>query len=249
MSNGSKNAGGPLLVAALILAVGLVAGAFVIASSVDRATEKIDGMATALADIKGAIEKGGMAGAAAAAPRPSGPDPARRYTFKSLGPHVKGAEDAKVTIVEFSDFQCPFCSRVVPTIQKITETYGKDVKVAFKHLPLDFHTKAPGAAAAATAAGKQGKFWEMHDKIFLNQQVMSDQMYEQWAKEIGLNVDTFKKDVASADVKKLVDADKSEAASMGVTGTPAFFINGRYLSGAQPFESFQRIIDEELKKG
>jgi predicted DsbA family dithiol-disulfide isomerase len=89
----------------------------------------------------------------------------------------------------------------------------------------------------------------MHDKIFAGQREMSDAKYEEWAKEIGLNVDQFKKDLAAADVKAKVAADQKDASSIGVTGTPAFFINGRYLSGAQPFDAFKRIIDEELKKG
>jgi protein-disulfide isomerase len=105
------------------------------------------------------------------------------------------------------------------------------------------------AAQAAVAAGQQGKFWEMHDKIFAGQREMSSAKYDQWAKEIGLNVEQFKKDMASPKVKGLIAADQKDASSLGVSGTPAFFINGRYLSGAQPFDSFKRIIDEELKKG
>jgi protein-disulfide isomerase len=122
------------------------------------------------------------------------------------------------------------------------------VQVVFKHLPLRIHPKAPAAHAAAIAAGKQGKFWEMHDKIFANQREMSPEKYVEYATELGLNVDQFKADAASPEVKAVMDNDTKEAASLEVTGTPAFFINGRFLSGAQPFPSFQRIIDEELKK-
>lgn len=111
------------------------------------------------------------------------------------------------------------------------------------------HQHAEPAARAAEAAHRQGKFWEMHDIIFekTNWRQASDETYVEYAREIGLDVEQFKKDFESEDVKKAVQADAREAARLGVTGTPGFFINGRFLSGAQPFESFKRIIDEELK--
>jgi protein-disulfide isomerase len=104
------------------------------------------------------------------------------------------------------------------------------------------------AHQAAEAAHQQGKFWEMHDKIFEKQREMSEANYLVYAKQIDLDLDKFKKDLAGAKVKKRIDSDKSTASSLGVTGTPAFFINGRYLSGNQPLDSFKRLIDEELKK-
>ena len=107
---------------------------------------------------------------------------------------------------------------------------------------------APAAHAAAEAAHRQGKFWEMHDLIFANQREMTPQKYEEYAQQLGLDMDRFRKDVASPAVKKKVDADAAEAARLGVTGTPGFFVNGRFLSGAKPFESFKELIDEELKK-
>ena len=111
------------------------------------------------------------------------------------------------------------------------------------------HSKAQAAHDAAESANQQGKFWEMHDKIFENQRVMSPENYLKYAAEIGLDVDKFKSDLASATVKKRIDEDRKAASSLGVTGTPAFFINGRFLSGNQPVSSFKRLIDEELKKG
>ena len=122
------------------------------------------------------------------------------------------------------------------------------MQLVFKHLPLSIHSKAMGAHLAAEAANQQGKFWQMHDKIFEFQREMSDAKYLEYAAEIGLDVDRFKKDLKSAKVKSRVDGDSAAAAKLGVTGTPAFFVNGRYLSGAQPFASFKRLIDEELKK-
>ena len=123
------------------------------------------------------------------------------------------------------------------------------MQIVWKHLPLDIHAKAPAAHAAAEAANRQGKFWEMHDKIFGNQQGMAPEKYVEYAKQLGLNVETFKKDVASEAVKKRLDEDVKEAASLGVSGTPAFFINGLFTSGAKPFEQFKQIIDQELAGG
>jgi protein-disulfide isomerase len=123
------------------------------------------------------------------------------------------------------------------------------VQLVFKHLPLAMHAKAPAAHAAAEAAARQGKFWEMHDRIFGNQAEMSPEKYAEYAAQIGLDVARFKKDVESAEVKAKIDRDAQEAAALGVTGTPAFFVNGRYLSGAQPFPAFKQLIDEELAKG
>jgi protein-disulfide isomerase len=122
------------------------------------------------------------------------------------------------------------------------------VQIVFKHLPLSIHSKAPDAHAAAEAAFQQGKFWEMHDRIFAAQREMSADKYLEYAAEIGLDVERYKKDLKSPAVKKRIEDDSRSAARLGVTGTPAFFINGRFLSGAQPFDSFKRVIDEELKK-
>ena len=155
---------------------------------------------------------------------------------------------ASVTLVEFSDFQCPFCSRVTGTLDQIEESYGEQVRIVFKHLPLRMHTRAPLAHAAAEAANRQGKFWEMHDRIFTNQRDLTEARYLEYAQEMGLDMDRFKKDLASASVKAKVDADAAEAARLGVTGTPGFFVNGYFLSGAKPFSEFKRVIDAQLAK-
>ncbi len=110
------------------------------------------------------------------------------------------------------------------------------------------HSKAPGAHAAAESANQQGKFWEMHDKIFENQRKLDDATYLVYAEEIGLDIPKFKKDLQSTQVKNRIGVDLAQAGKLGVTGTPAFFVNGRFLSGAQPFTSFKRLIDEELAK-
>jgi protein-disulfide isomerase len=130
----------------------------------------------------------------------------------------------------------------------VRDQYGDSVRIAFKHLPLSIHSKALAAHQAAEAAHQQGKFWEMHDKIFAAQREMSPQKYVEYAESIDLDMGKFKADLGSKKVKDRIDSDSRTAAKLGVTGTPGFFINGRFLSGAQPFDSFKRIIDEELKK-
>lgn len=123
------------------------------------------------------------------------------------------------------------------------------MKIVFKHLPLAMHKQAPAAHAAAEAAHRQGRFWEMHDLIFANQRQLTAEKFYEHAATLNLDVEQFKKDYLSAEVKKAVDADAKEAGRLGVTGTPGFFINGRFLSGAKPFDAFKEVIDEELKKG
>jgi protein-disulfide isomerase len=124
--------------------------------------------------------------------------------------------------------------------------YGDQVRIVFKHQVLATHPKAPAAHAAAEAAHRQGRFWEMHDRIFANQREMSPEKYEEFAAEIGLDLEQYKRDIASPEVKSRIDADTREAAKVGNRGTPGFFINGRLLRGAKPFESFKAIIDEEI---
>jgi protein-disulfide isomerase len=184
----------------------------------------------------------------AAAPQAAAPPPGpKKVVIPSHSPR-KGPKNAKVTLVEFSDFQCPFCSRVVPTIKEITEKYPKDVAVVFVNQPLSFHDKARGAAKAFMAAHRQGKAWEMHDKMFANQQALAPSDLEKYAQEIGLNVAKFKKDVDDPAVDKIISDDQSLAGSVGANGTPTFFANGVEISGAQPFASFQSIIDDQIKK-
>lgn len=161
---------------------------------------------------------------------------------------VKGPADALVTIVEFSDFECPFCSRVGPTLKQIHETYGDKVRVAFRHNPLPFHPKAGPAAEWAIAAQQQGKFWELHDKMFANQKALDVANLEAYAAEVGVDVAQAKAFVESGKAKEIIQADQALAAKVGARGTPAFFINGVNLSGAQPFDNFKRIIDAELAK-
>ncbi|MFY0575369.1 DsbA family protein [Cystobacter fuscus] len=156
-----------------------------------------------------------------------------------------GPKDAKVTIVEWSDFECPFCGRVGPTLKQIKETYPKDVRVVFRHQPLPFHPNAKPAAEAAMAAHEQGKFWEYHDKLFANQRALDRASLEKYAQEVGLDMGKFKSALESGKFRGKVEADSSAGAAVGANGTPTFFVNGREFVGAQPFESFKKIIDDE----
>jgi protein-disulfide isomerase len=194
------------------------------------------------------IQKNALA-QVAAAPAAGAPESGERVQVEVGTSPVTGAKNAKITIVEFSDFQCPFCSRVVPTIHKLIEEYPGKVRIAFKQYPLPMHPNAPLAAEAALAAHAQGKFWPMHDKLFENQKALDRASLEKYAEEIGLNVARFKADLDSKKFEAQVKADMEYGSKLGRFGTPTFFINGRKVSGALPLESFKQIIDEELKGG
>lgn len=161
---------------------------------------------------------------------------------------VKGPDTAKITIIEFSDFQCPFCSKADETIKEVVAAYPDNVKLVFKNLPLPFHNEAEPAAVAALAAGEQGKFWEMHDKLFSNQEGLGTATYLAYAKELGLDVDKFTKDLTNERLKKQVKDDAELAGTLGVRGTPGFFVNGVQVRGARPFPYFKQIIDRLLAK-
>jgi protein-disulfide isomerase len=199
---------------------------------------------TPLKDVyKKRIEEAALAPAPSAAPAA----PEGKQDIKLGDAPVKGPAGAKVTVVAFSDFQCPFCSRAVPVMKQIEDEYKGKVKIAFKQLPLPFHDKAHLAAEAALAANEQGKFWQMHDKLFANQQALDRPSLEKYAEEIGLNMTKFKAALDSGKFKDKVDSDAKEGAAVGATGTPTFFINGTKVVGAQPFDAFKTVIDSELK--
>ncbi len=161
---------------------------------------------------------------------------------------VKGPKKAKVTIVEISDFQCPYCVRGKDTMDQILKAYPKDVKLVFKNLPLGFHKEAKPAAIAALAAGEQGKFWEMHDLLFANQKDLSEAKYLEFAQQLKLNMSKFEKALKNEKLAKQVDADAEMAGKLGIQGTPGFFVNGIPVKGAYPFDYFKNLIDQELKK-
>ncbi len=171
-----------------------------------------------------------------------------RVQVEAKGP-MRGPADAKVTIVEFSDFECPFCSKAEESVSQVMEKYAGKVKLVFRHYPLSFHPHAPKAAEAAACANDQGKFWEMHKQLFANQKALSVEELKQHAVTVGLDKAKFDECLDTGKNKALVDADTKAGSDVGVNGTPAFFINGKGLSGAQPPSEFEKIIDAELKKG
>ncbi|HZI09978.1 MAG TPA: DsbA family protein, partial [Myxococcus sp.] len=179
-------------------------------------------------------------------PEPPRP-PAERKMVNATGPSKGAAEGAPITIVEFSDFQCPFCSRANASVDQVMKEYSGKVRLVFRHFPLDFHKEAQKASEASLCAHDQGKFWEMHDLLFANQQQLGVADLKKHATTLKLDTAKFNKCLDSGEKAQIVKDDMAEGQKAGVSGTPAFFINGILLSGAQPFEEFKSVIDEELK--
>lgn len=158
-----------------------------------------------------------------------------------------GSPSASVTLVGFEDFQCPACGAYYPVVKKLTETYKDSLALVFRHFPLPSHANAIPAARAAEAAGKQGKFWEMHDKLYETQRDWSaeknpTEIFVGYAKGFGLNEEQFKKDMASSDVQKRIDNDIVDANTIGINATPTFFVNGEKIVNPRSFEEFETRI-------
>jgi protein-disulfide isomerase len=170
-----------------------------------------------------------------------------RVSISTDGAPFRGPANAPVTVVEFSDFHCPFCRRVKPTLAELLAKYPDKVKLVYKDLPLDqLHPAARAAAEAAQCAHDQGRFWPFHDKLYEGEPDASPAHLQAVAKEVGLDLEAFDRCVTSGKFRGAVQASVEEAEGFGATGTPAFFINGRLLSGAQPLDAFVRMIEEEL---
>ena len=170
-----------------------------------------------------------------------------RIEVAAEGPS-KGPAGAPVTIVEFSDFECPYCGRAESVVSQVLATYGDKVRLVFRDYPLPAHPSAPKAAEAAHCAGDQGKFWEMHGKLFANQRNLAPSDLKGHAKALGLDVARFEKCLDSGEKAKVVEANRKAGDEAGVSGTPAFFVNGLLIAGAQPFEAFKTVIDDELAR-
>ncbi|HEX8249152.1 MAG TPA: thioredoxin domain-containing protein [Pyrinomonadaceae bacterium] len=170
--------------------------------------------------------------------------------------HFKGGQSAKVVIEEFADYQCPTCAQIHPTVQQIQAAYGDRVKIIFRNYPLtQIHPKAYDAATAAEAAGLQGKFWEMQNQLFTNQQFWSTtsadhrKMFEEYAQKIGLDIQKFNADMGGIEAKSRVDADLQRARGLSVGSTPTFYVNGRQLPYEDTeFNRFRQAIDAELQR-
>lgn len=162
----------------------------------------------------------------------------------------KGGADAKVTIVEFSDFQCPFCSKGAQVVTDLEKKYGNKIKIAFKHYPLPFHAQAKIASEASMCALEQNTklFWKMHDSMFADQSKLDRDNLVALAKKIGVKEADFITCLDSGKHKARVESDVNEGSNLGVKSTPTFFVNGKLISGAQPIEVFSEVIDEELAK-
>lgn len=172
-----------------------------------------------------------------------------RVDVKIDGAPFKGGKNAPVTIVEFTDIHCPFCKKVLPTLGQVLSRYGNKVKLVYKDFPIDkLHPGARKGHEAARCADEQGKFWPYHDKLFATSPKASPDDLKAYAKEVGLDLPAFETCVASGKFVRAVQNDIDEGKRIGVTGTPAFVINGRLISGAQPLEAFARVIDDELAR-
>jgi protein-disulfide isomerase len=184
----------------------------------------------------------------AAAEVTEAPQPIQRYDVPEDGDPSVGPADAAITIIEFSDFECPYCRKwqleVWPQLQK---EYGNQVRLVYRDFPLyGLHANAAPAAQAANCAGDQEKYWQFHDKLFTTDETYSVELYQQFATDLGMNVEDFNACLSSGKYAEEVQADYDWAANLGIQSTPTFFINGIPMVGAQPFESFKSLIDKEL---
>jgi protein-disulfide isomerase len=173
--------------------------------------------------------------------------PQPRIQVAAEGP-ARGPKDAPVTIVEFSDFECPYCGAAHDTVEQVMNTYAGKVRLVYRQFPLSFHPHAAKAAEASLCAADQGKFWEYHDVLFKNQKKLEPTDLKAHATEVGMDGQKFGQCLESGDKKKAVDADQQAGLAAGVGGTPAFFINGIFLNGAQPIDEFKKVIDGELAR-
>jgi protein-disulfide isomerase len=177
------------------------------------------------------------------------PPPPLRVQIAVDGAPFKGSAAAPVTIVEFTDFQCPFCKRVQATLEQVQSHYGEQVKVVHRDFPIDtLHPQARKAHEAARCANAQGQFWAYHDVLYAHAPKASPEQLKTYAQDVGLDLAAFEQCFYSGKYQATVQQDVEEGGRFGVTGTPVFFINGRMLSGAQPLERFVQMIEDELAR-
>ena len=184
------------------------------------------------------------------APQPAkkGLDPSKVYELAAGDGPSKGPAGAPITVLHYFDYQCPVCVRVGPTIEELLAANPKDVRVIFKMRPLSSHPQGMISAEAAMAANAQGKFFQMHERLYANQNALNPEKIFAIAQEIGLDMDRFKKELDAHTYKPGIEAEVKAVQAIGSTATPTTFINGRAVVGAQPLTSFQRVVDEELAK-
>jgi protein-disulfide isomerase len=233
---------------AFLLCTALTAASLTACRNDDALNELRDQQRQILAKLTALDEKiDKVAARSAAPPRPAGPDPARAYNLPVGKSPTKGPDNAPITIVEFSDYQCPFCARSEPLVRDALAAYPTQARLVYKHFPLSaIHPQALPAALAAAAAQKQGKFWEMHEKLFANQRALAPEQIKEYARQIGLNLARFEADMQSDEIKAMVQEDAQLAQRVGVRGTPTIFVNGRVLQN-RSLNGFKEIIDPILK--
>ena len=195
------------------------------------------------------LEKKVAGAAPAVAARPP-IDPNKVYDLPIGKSPVKGPADAPVVMVEFSDFQCPFCARANPLVEQVLQAYPKEVKFVYKEFPLPMHQNALPASKAALAAQRQGKYWEMHDKLFASQGALQPENLKQYAQEIGLDMAKFEQDMASPEVQQQINEDMQLARQASVSGTPTLFLAGKRVQN-RSLDGIKQMVDEALqaKKG
>jgi len=171
-----------------------------------------------------------------------------RIPFASISPSAPslGPVDAAITVVEYSDFECPYCRQVQPAIKKLLNAYDRQLRVVFKHLPLQIHQQAFPAAQAAFCAGRQGRFWQYHDALFSTTS-LTPEFLNQTAANLNLDLSAFKTCLSSAAAQTAVRSDMREATQLGINSAPVFIINGKLVRGAISFEEFKAIVERELK--
>ena len=162
------------------------------------------------------------------------------------GAPMQGPPDARITLVEFSDFECPYCSQAANEVRTVLQAYPKDIRLVYKQFPLSTHPHANLAAVASLAALNQNKFWPMHDKLFGNFRKLSRENFLAWAKELGLDMPKFTADLGSPTLKAAVEKDLKAGEEAGVSGTPSFYINGKHYNGAFSLAALKPIVDAEL---
>jgi len=198
-----------------------------------------------LADLEKKIDQGAARPAAAAAPQI---DPNKVYNLPAGNSPSKGPANARVAIVEFADFQCPFCARVPELVDAVLTAYPSDVKFIYKQFPLvTIHQNAMNASRAALAANKQGKYWPMYEKLFANQRALDLESLKKYAQDIGLDVAQFEKDLTAPDVQKQIDEEVNLGKASQVTGTPTLFIDGKRVTD-RSVDGMKKMVDEALKQ-
>lgn len=176
------------------------------------------------------------------------PTPTKRYSVRIDGAPVRGPESARVTLVVFGDFQCPYCARGAKVVKKLEALYPNDLRVVFMNEPLPIHAHARLAALAALAAQAQGQFWAFHDWLFSGKAMLTREAMIAEAGRLGLNVGQFTADLDSKRYEPTIDADQGQAQRLGVMGTPTWFIDGLKVTGVRPLSQLRAIIDAELSR-